>query len=117
MCEQRRRILLLPSLQAFRIEPYAQDGAPLISLGVANDPNTFVLMWAHVGDRVSEYLVYVNNVLTKKVSLCRDGSALSERSTSQIGEQNFDDYYGIEFTDAQPQRNYQIRVEAKMRGQ
>ena len=56
------------SIQAFEIKREIQSGAPLISLAVSNEESTIFLMWAHVGDQVSEYVVYVDNIETVTVS-------------------------------------------------
>jgi hypothetical protein len=41
----------------------------LISLAVSNEQSTIFLMWAHIGDHVSEYVAYVDNIETTSVSL------------------------------------------------
>lgn len=54
----------------------------MISLAVSNEQSTIFLMWAHVGDQVSEYVVYVNNIETITVNstyhLLRNGFTLIE---------------------------------------
>ncbi len=40
----------------------------MISLAVSNDQSIIFLMWAHIGDHVSEYVVYVDNIETTIVS-------------------------------------------------
>lgn len=41
----------------------------MISLAVSNEQSIIFLMWAHIGDHVSEYIVYVDNIETKIVTL------------------------------------------------
>ncbi|CAF4335845.1 unnamed protein product, partial [Adineta steineri] len=73
-------------------------GAPLISLAVSNEQTTIFLMWAHIGDHVSEYIVYVDDI---------------ERTT--IYEKDFNDFFGIQFHGAQQRKRYLLHVEAKLK--
>ena len=40
----------------------------MISLAVSNEHSTIFLMWAHIGDHVSEYIVYVDGIERTTVS-------------------------------------------------
>ncbi|UJR13408.1 hypothetical protein I4U23_000423 [Adineta vaga] len=73
-------------------------GAPLISLAVSNEHSTIFLMWAHIGDHVSEYIVYVDDI---------------ERTT--IYEKDFNEFFGIQFHGAQQRQRYLLHVEAKIK--
>ncbi|CAF0920401.1 unnamed protein product [Adineta ricciae] len=90
----------LPKLSNKRAFEIKRDihGAPLISLAVSNEHSTIFLMWAHIGDHVSEYIVYVDGI---------------ERTT--IFEKNFNEFFGIQFHGAQQRRRYLLHVEAKIK--
>lgn len=86
------------SRRAFEIKREIPGGAPLISLALSNEQSTLYLMWAHIGDHVAEYLVYVDNIEIRSIS-----------------EENFTDMYGIQFHGAQQRRKYLLHVEAKLK--
>ncbi|CAF3224711.1 unnamed protein product [Rotaria sp. Silwood2] len=83
---------------AFEIKREIQGGAPLISLAVSNEDSTIFLMWAHIGDHVNEYIVYVDNI-----------------ETTTISEKDFNDFFGIQFHGAQQRKRYILHVEAKLK--
>ncbi|CAF2859080.1 unnamed protein product, partial [Rotaria sp. Silwood2] len=84
--------------RAFAIPREVLGGGPLISLALSNDQSTLLLMWAHIGDHISEYIVYVDDIQTKIIT-----------------ERDFNDFYGIHFHGAQLRKNYSFRVEAKVK--
>ncbi|CAF3704714.1 unnamed protein product [Rotaria sp. Silwood1] len=84
--------------RAFEIKREIQGGAPLISLAVSNEQSTIFLMWAHIGDHVSEYVVYVDSI-----------------ETTTILEKDFNDFFGIQFHGAQQTKRYILHVEAKLK--
>ncbi|CAF1293197.1 unnamed protein product [Rotaria sordida] len=84
--------------RAFEIKREIQGGAPLISLAVSNEQSTIFLMWAHIGDHVNEYIVYVDNI-----------------ETTTISEKDFNDFFGIQFHGAQQKKRYILHVEAKLK--
>ncbi|CAF4158770.1 unnamed protein product, partial [Rotaria sordida] len=84
--------------RAFEIKREIQGGAPLISLAVSNEQSTIFLMWAHIGDHVNEYIVYVDNI-----------------ETTTISEKDFNDFFGIQFHGAQQRKRYILHVEAKLK--
>ncbi|CAF4237631.1 unnamed protein product [Rotaria socialis] len=81
--------------RAFEIKREIVGGAPLISLAVSNEENIIFLMWAHIGDHISQYVVYVDNIETRT-----------------INEKDFNDFFGIQFHGAQQRKKYLIHVEA-----
>ncbi|CAF0725929.1 unnamed protein product [Rotaria sordida] len=84
--------------RAFEIPREVHGGGPLISLALSSDQNTLLLMWAHIGDHVSEYIVYVDNIETKIIT-----------------ERDFNDFYGIHFHGAQQRKRYSFHIEAKIK--
>ncbi|CAM4854988.1 unnamed protein product [Rotaria socialis] len=82
----------------FEIQREYEGGGPLISLAVSHDQSTLLLMWAHIGDHVTEYIVYVDDVETKIIT-----------------DRDFSDFFAIHFHSAQQRREYVLRVEAKIK--
>lgn len=73
-------------------------------------------MWAHIGDHVDEYLVFVDQMQTKTVRLA---DLVLAHSLSpllwKIVEKDFNDYFGIQFHGAKQRKRYLIHVEAKLK--
>ncbi|CAF4972803.1 unnamed protein product, partial [Rotaria sp. Silwood1] len=89
---------ILSNKRAFEIQREVSGGGPLLSLALSSDQSTILLVWAHIGDHVSEYIVYVDNIETKIIT-----------------ERDFNDFYGIQFHGAQQRKKYSFHVDAKIK--
>ncbi|CAF4832449.1 unnamed protein product [Rotaria sp. Silwood1] len=89
---------ILSNKRAFEIQREVPGGGPLLSLALSSDQSTILLVWAHIGDHVSEYIVYVDNIETKIIT-----------------ERDFNDFYGIQFHGAQQRKKYSFHVDAKIK--
>ncbi len=76
-------------------------------------------MWAHIGDHVSEYIIYVDNIQTKIVNWSHGFFSSFVNyllfMIFKINDKDFHDFYGIQFHGAQQNRKYLLHVEAKIK--